>query len=289
MNDIIARTISMTSLEIADLTGKEHKHVLRDIDNLVARLAEDPGPDLGFGFKSTTYESGDPPRSYRMFVMDRDSTYCLITGYDPISRMRVIKKCDALERELEQVASLPARQAATFVHSLLSVNTTLPVGSLLDPDSEPLARELGEALKTASLAIFDVLRRSKALRRGGLKFVPPEEVEDRLDGGVRLWWELCLVEGKITIYENGMQVRLSDGWHNGRIKVLNKLLHLSYKQWCHDNRYDCCVNTVFGRHFKTLSRTGNVRVQSGDEQGWYTNVRPLAECRRMFDPDREEW
>lgn len=30
--------VSMTSVEIAELTGKEHKHVLRDIRNMVEEL-----------------------------------------------------------------------------------------------------------------------------------------------------------------------------------------------------------------------------------------------------------
>ncbi|MCJ7761782.1 Rha family transcriptional regulator, partial [Candidatus Bathyarchaeota archaeon] len=35
----------MTSLEIATLTGKTHRHVLRDIREMIAALEKD-GPDL---------------------------------------------------------------------------------------------------------------------------------------------------------------------------------------------------------------------------------------------------
>jgi phage regulator Rha-like protein len=78
----------MTSREIADLTDKQHKHVLRDIDALVVTL----GPELGSGFKSSTYVSGNPPREYRQFELDRDSSYCLMAGYDGVARMRIIKR-----------------------------------------------------------------------------------------------------------------------------------------------------------------------------------------------------
>jgi hypothetical protein len=46
-----------------------------------------------------TYE-GDPEHGYRVYVMDRDSTMCLISGYDANARMRIIKRWQALEAEV---------------------------------------------------------------------------------------------------------------------------------------------------------------------------------------------
>jgi len=83
----------MTSREIAELTGKRHDNVLRDIDALLEALSS----ELRNGFTSSTYEAGRPPREYRQFVLDRDATYCLISGYDPNSRMRIIKRWQELE------------------------------------------------------------------------------------------------------------------------------------------------------------------------------------------------
>jgi anti-repressor protein len=88
-------TLSMTSREIAELTGKRHDNVLRDIDNLLETLPS----ELSSGFHSNTYESGDPPRPYRQFVLDRDSAYCLVAGYDAPSRMRIIKRWQELESQ----------------------------------------------------------------------------------------------------------------------------------------------------------------------------------------------
>lgn len=93
---------TMTSREIAELTGKRHDHVLRDIDRLLETLS----PDLGNGFKSNTYVSGDPPREYRQFILDRDSTYCLVAGYDANARMRIIKRWQELE---EQTSAQPPK------------------------------------------------------------------------------------------------------------------------------------------------------------------------------------
>lgn len=57
--------ITMTSREIAELTGKRHDNVLRDIDNLVENLPS----ELRYGFQSGTYVSGDPPREYQTGTM----------------------------------------------------------------------------------------------------------------------------------------------------------------------------------------------------------------------------
>lgn len=93
--------LSMTSREIAELTGKRHDNVLRDIDALIETLPS----ELRNGIKASTYVSGSPPREYRQFVLDRDSTYCLITGYDAVSRMRIIKRWQELEGK--QAPALP--------------------------------------------------------------------------------------------------------------------------------------------------------------------------------------
>lgn len=94
---------TMTSREIAELTGKRHDHVLRDIDRLLETLS----PDLGSGFQSNTYVSGDPPREYRQFILDRDSTYCLVAGYDANARMRIIKRWQELETQTATPAPAP--------------------------------------------------------------------------------------------------------------------------------------------------------------------------------------
>src|SRR5690606_9737012 len=50
--DIFAPTMlnglpGMSSLEVSDITGKRHDHVLRDIRRMLAELAEEESPNLG--------------------------------------------------------------------------------------------------------------------------------------------------------------------------------------------------------------------------------------------------
>lgn len=92
-NLIPSAPLTMTSREIAELTGKRHDNILRDIDTLILSLSS----EMRNGFESSVYESGNPPREYRQYILDRDSTYCLIAGYDATARMKIIKRWQALE------------------------------------------------------------------------------------------------------------------------------------------------------------------------------------------------
>ena len=70
MSQLMTHNKTMTSVEIAEMTGKRHDHVLRDIEKLLA----DVPPDLGRGFKSSTYNKGEINES----INDTDSR----TNYD---------------------------------------------------------------------------------------------------------------------------------------------------------------------------------------------------------------
>lgn len=89
---ILENNPTMTSREIAELTGKRHCDVLRDIDSLLETL----NADLRLGFKTSTYKDSSGKEN-RQFEMDRDSSYCVVAGYDANSRMRIIKRWQELE------------------------------------------------------------------------------------------------------------------------------------------------------------------------------------------------
>ena len=93
----VART--MSSREIAELTGKRHDHVMRDIRNMLCDLGI-TDPIFGGSYLDST------GRSLPCFNLDREHTDCLLTGYSASMRMAVIKRW----RELEGgrvIATLP--------------------------------------------------------------------------------------------------------------------------------------------------------------------------------------
>ena len=120
MNNLIHNITSMTSVEIAKVTGKHHRHTLRDIEVIVTALQqygqEKDGPNLGSGLKSSGYLSekdysnlsaGFTESTYlasngkheRCYILDREATFCLITGYSPVLRMKVIQRWQELENQ----------------------------------------------------------------------------------------------------------------------------------------------------------------------------------------------
>ena len=82
--------LTMSSLEIAELTGKQHKHVLTDIRNMLNSLNIDSAVFTA-QYKDST------GRSLVMFNLPKDETLCLIAGYNVQVRMRIIKRWQELE------------------------------------------------------------------------------------------------------------------------------------------------------------------------------------------------
>ena len=87
---ISSTTPVMTSREIAELTGKDHKNVLADIRNMLAELQED-----GLKFQRIYLDAMN--RQQTEFILDRELTDTLLTGYSAILRRKVIARWRELE------------------------------------------------------------------------------------------------------------------------------------------------------------------------------------------------
>ncbi|WP_406704982.1 phage antirepressor KilAC domain-containing protein [Sodalis sp.] len=96
-NLTIAQTLTMSSREIAELTGKRHDHVLSDCRKMFEAL----------NIQSTEF-SGDykdsKGRTYQEFLLDQDLTMTLVMGYSIELRHKVAKRW----RELEKQLAIPA-------------------------------------------------------------------------------------------------------------------------------------------------------------------------------------
>ena len=89
--------VTMSSREIAELTGKEHKNVRRDIEVLLTDLGED-----ALKFEHIYIDSMN--RQQKEYRLDRDLTENLLLGYSAVLRQKVLKRL----RELEENATNPA-------------------------------------------------------------------------------------------------------------------------------------------------------------------------------------
>ena len=84
----------MSSRVIAEVTGKEHKSVLRDIRNMIEGLEKD-GTDV----YHSEYQTVMDDRGYHSeILLSRDLSLCLATGYSVNIRMKLIKRWKGLRQ-----------------------------------------------------------------------------------------------------------------------------------------------------------------------------------------------
>ncbi len=96
-----AKAQTMTSREIAELTGKRHDHVLTDI----RKMLEDLGlssPDFSGEYKDAT------GRTLPCFHLDEDLSLTLVSGYSAPLRYKVVKRWKDLETGAAAPAMVPA-------------------------------------------------------------------------------------------------------------------------------------------------------------------------------------
>lgn len=98
---ITSLTLTMSSQEIADLTGKEKKTVHRDIKVMVDQLYHDGigGTSLYQESKGGVKVEADLRGRARLIHLDRKHAECLLTGYSAKARMKVIERWHELEEK----------------------------------------------------------------------------------------------------------------------------------------------------------------------------------------------
>ncbi|MFC2080367.1 Rha family transcriptional regulator [Bacteroidota bacterium] len=89
--------LTMSSWEIAQITGKRHDHVMRDIRNLEPYYLQVYGNELKFALVDCIDEKGDLRPEYQI---TKSQTLCLVLGYDMILRAKVQLRWDDLEQAL---------------------------------------------------------------------------------------------------------------------------------------------------------------------------------------------
>lgn len=105
---------TMSSREIAELTGKEHGHVKRDIEKMLKALEKDVSSHGCIYLDSLN-------RKQTEYRIDRELTQTLITGYSIPLRHRVILRLKELESG-QQLAAIKDPQLAAMVTMLTQLD-----------------------------------------------------------------------------------------------------------------------------------------------------------------------
>ena len=110
MNQLIASSqLTMSSREIAELTGKRHDHVMRDIQTMLIELHGENGIPK---FRDTyvNQQNGQP---YPCFNLPKRESLILVAGYSVVLRAKIIDRWEELEtKNKEPVIQLPTSNQA---------------------------------------------------------------------------------------------------------------------------------------------------------------------------------
>lgn len=135
---------TMSSKEIADLTGKEHFHVKRDIEVMLSQLNLDPS-NFGCIFLDSMN------REQKGYALDKELSICLVSGYNVQLRMSIIKRWNELEAQAQQSFALPT----TFSQALL-------LAAQLEEQKEQLALQVAQQQQVIEVTqpkadVYDVI------------------------------------------------------------------------------------------------------------------------------------
>ena len=90
-----AQLLTMSSREIAELTGKEHRNVMRDIRGMLVTLHGEAGM-LSFEHTHRNEQNG---QEYPIFSLPKRETMILVSGYSVELRARIIDRWQELEQQ----------------------------------------------------------------------------------------------------------------------------------------------------------------------------------------------
>ena len=200
MDTLIRTTTSaiMSSREIAELTGKQHKDVLYDIRKMLVELG-----------KTSADFSADLPDAYGRpqpaFNLPKRETLILVSGYSIPMRARIIDRWQELEA---QVAPAPAPAPQNSMSAVVQVLA----------DSLSIAELLGVPLHLAQTeAVKETLRLTGRDFSNMLRLAPAQSNIARLEEALEpteLGKSLGLSAIKLNqiLCAAGLQVKALDGW-----------------------------------------------------------------------------
>ena len=91
---------TISSREIADLTGKRHDNVLRDIRNLLENTGQSTFALSSYVFELKEYTNSQN-KIQPMYLLNKKAGLLLASGYDVLLRVKMIDRLDLnLENEL---------------------------------------------------------------------------------------------------------------------------------------------------------------------------------------------
>lgn len=180
---LTSKPLTMSSREIAALVGKEHFHVMRDIRTLRTQLG------ALFGGSIQTWRHPQNGQTYDEFALDKDTCLTLLLGYDPVARLKVVKRWQELEAgavpksfakalrlaaeqqeqiEMQQAALAAARPKVVYADAMLNADGTVLVRDAAKTIGVPV-RKLEKALRQKGVILPDNSPAARYVTQGYFK------------------------------------------------------------------------------------------------------------------------
>lgn len=187
MKELILSKETMSSVEIAELTGKRHDHVIRDIRNLLAQGVA--APNFGEGTYKDANQQDRP-----CFNLTKKGCLILASGYDAKLRERIIDRWEELETKSRQSFQVPssfsealmlaARQAEEIEKANKHIAVLAPKADFADKAFDTDGKiDIGQAAKILNLG-YGRNTLFKRLRKEGVFFANRNEPKQRfVDAG----------------------------------------------------------------------------------------------------------
>ena len=150
----------MTSVEIAEVTGKQHAHIMRDIRNLLDRGVN----ESNFGLVEYKDKKGE---ARPMYELTPKGCLILASGYDPVLREKIVNKLDEYQqKERANMLQLPdftnpAEAARAWAQEYEQKTTLMIENKRLEEENIQLAVENQELKNDKNY--LDLIMKSKAL------------------------------------------------------------------------------------------------------------------------------
>ena len=165
MNDVIQfgdshKIQGMTSVEIAEVTGKQHAHIMRDIRNILERGVN----ESNFGLVEYKDKKGE---TRPMYQLTPKGCLILASGYDPVLREKIVNKLEEYQqKERAEMLQLPdftnpAEAARAWAQEYEQKTVLALENKRLEEENVQLAAENQELKNDRNY--LDLIMRSRAL------------------------------------------------------------------------------------------------------------------------------
>lgn len=187
MKDLALIKEIMSSVEIAELTGKEHYNVIRDIRTLLEQGV------AALNFEASTYKDANQ-RNRPCFNLTKKGCLILASGYDAKLREKIIDRWEELETQSRQNLQVPssfsealmlaARQAEEIEKANKHIAVLAPKADFADKAFDTDGKiDIGQAAKILNLG-YGRNTLFKKLRKEGVFFANRNEPKQRfVDAG----------------------------------------------------------------------------------------------------------